>query len=75
MLKFNGKPFNSDEFERAMLKKTAESVIAQVREKYGSIRHPETGEFPTVYAAGSATLFPSMRWLVCCIDRLNPRLI
>lgn len=52
MLKFNGKPFNSGEFERAIQKKAAESVIAQVRERYGSIRHPETGEFPTVFAAG-----------------------
>ncbi len=52
MLTFNGKPFNANEFEKELQKQAVASIVAQVREKYGSIRHPETGEFPTVYAAG-----------------------
>lgn len=53
MLKFNGKRFNADEFSRALEKAAAKSIVDQVREKFGSIRHPETGEFPTVFATGN----------------------
>jgi hypothetical protein len=52
VLTFNGKPFNSDDFSRSLEKAAVESVVAQVREKFGSIRHPATGEFPTVFATG-----------------------
>ena len=52
MLKFNGKPFKAEEFSRALEQGVVKSVVEQVREKYGSIRHPETGEFPTVFATG-----------------------
>jgi hypothetical protein len=51
---FNGKPFNAGEFTKSLEKSTVGSVVAQVREKYGSIRHPKTGEFPTVFATGDS---------------------
>jgi hypothetical protein len=52
MLTFNGKPFNANDFSKALQKQALALIVAQVQEKYGSIRHPVTGEFPTVYAAG-----------------------
>lgn len=52
MLTFNGKPFNANDFSKALQKQAVALIVAQVQEKYGSIRHPVTGEFPTVYAAG-----------------------
>lgn len=54
MLTFNGKPFNADDFSRSLQKAATESIIAQVREKFGSIRHPETGEFPAILAIGDS---------------------
>ncbi len=54
VLRFNGKPFNADEFSRSLKKASAEGIIAQVREKLGSIRHPVTGEFPTIFATGDS---------------------
>lgn len=54
MLKFNGKPFNSGEFAKALEKQAVNAIVEQVRRRFGSIRHPETGEFPTVFAVGES---------------------
>lgn len=52
MLTFNGRPFNPDDFSRSLEQATVKSFVAQVRDKFGSIRHPTTGEFATVVASG-----------------------
>lgn len=52
MLTFNGQIFNADAFEQAIQEKLAEAFVADVREKFGSVRHPDTGEFPTIVARG-----------------------
>ncbi|WP_198301916.1 toll/interleukin-1 receptor domain-containing protein [Curvibacter sp. AEP1-3] len=44
-----------------MEKAAVESVIAQVREKFGAIRHPATGEFPTIFAVGDSLKTLQMR--------------
>lgn len=61
LLTYNGKQFNADEFSHSLEKAAVESVIAQVREKFGSIRHPATGEFPTIFATGDSLKTLSMR--------------
>lgn len=45
----NGKPFNKGSLEGAMV----EALVGHLREKLGSIRHPETGEFPTIAVTGT----------------------
>jgi hypothetical protein len=47
-LTLNGKPIDENSMEGALL----ELVTAHMREQIGSIRHPVTGEFPTVAAMG-----------------------
>lgn len=61
MLTFNGKPFSASDFSRSIEKAAVDSIVAQVREKYGSIRHPATGEFPTVLATGDTLQTLRMR--------------
>lgn len=61
MLTFNGKPFNPEDFERAMQRKAVELVVAQVRERFATIRHPTTGEFPVLYAVGETLEELTMR--------------
>ncbi len=52
MLTFNGKPFDSGDFERALQLRAVKLVVAQVRERFATIRHPETGEFPVLFSVG-----------------------
>jgi hypothetical protein len=59
---FNGKPFDSKSFRDALMKAAMEAVAAQVREIIGSVRHPDTGEFPTVVV--SATSLEDMTYRV-----------
>lgn len=51
-LEFNGKPFNPRTFEETIMKAAMEAAAEQLRERIGSIRHPETGEFPTIVVSG-----------------------
>lgn len=51
---FNGAPFNKGDFQGALLKAAMESVAEQLKQKIGSIRLPETGEFPTIVLSGSS---------------------
>lgn len=53
-LEFNGKPFDPRTFEEAILKQAMEAAAAQLSERIGAIRDPETGEFPTVVVSGTS---------------------
>lgn len=44
----NGKPFSPETLEGAVVG----ALVEQLRSKLGSIRHPETGEFPTIAVTG-----------------------
>lgn len=48
-LTVNGKPLDANSFEGAIV----ESLVAHLREQLGSVRHPETGEFPTIAVTGT----------------------
>ncbi|MDQ2701856.1 MAG: toll/interleukin-1 receptor domain-containing protein [Pseudomonadota bacterium] len=52
MIKFNGKPFDSGEFEAALRKAAADLVADHVQEKAAALRLPETGEFATARVTG-----------------------
>lgn len=56
MIKFelDGKPFNPKTFSEKLMKAAMESVAEQIREKVSSIRHPQTGEFPTIVVFGTS---------------------
>jgi hypothetical protein len=55
----NGKPFDPDSIEGAVV----EMLVDHLREHLGSIRHPETGEFPTIAVTGS-----DLSSLVCKVE-------
>jgi hypothetical protein len=48
-LEVNGLPFSEANFERAAV----DAVASQIRARLSSIRHPVTGEFPTILVTGS----------------------
>lgn len=50
---FNGRSLR-DDFEKEATKAVLENVKGQLRERLSAIRHPETGEFPTVAIAGDS---------------------
>lgn len=60
-LEFNGKPFNPQTFTETLLKAAMESVAGQMHDKVSSIRHPVTGEFPTVVVSGTSLEDINMR--------------
>ena len=43
-IKVNGKPFSPQTFVDEVIR----NATAQLRERLGAIRHPDTGEFPTI---------------------------
>jgi len=45
----NGKPFDENTLEGAIV----QMLVSHLRESLGSVRHPETGEFPTIVVTGS----------------------
>lgn len=49
---FNGKPFEPRTFEDAIMKQAIAAAAEHLRERIGTIRHPETGEFPTIVVSG-----------------------
>lgn len=51
---FNGKPFDPKDFTESLMKSLMEKAAEQIREKVCAIRHPETGEFPTVVFSGTS---------------------
>ena len=58
-LRLNGKPFNPKTFQDTIMKEAMEAVAEQLREEVSAIRHPETGEFPTIVV--SATSLDDMK--------------
>jgi len=54
MIRFeiNGRKVDPNNLADAMLAAMLESIAADIREKVGSIRDPDTGEFPTVVVRG-----------------------
>lgn len=50
----NGKRIRPRDFGDAIMQAALASLEAQIREKLGSIRNPETGEFPTVVMRGDS---------------------
>lgn len=54
MFTLNGKPFNANEFEKTLKKAAVESVKEEMSERFRAMRHPKTGEFPTVLIMGNA---------------------
>lgn len=61
MIKFelNGRPFNPKSFQEQIMKQVMDAAAEQLRERVGAIRHPETGEFPTIVV--SATSLEDMK--------------
>lgn len=49
-IQVNGKPFTPETFEEQLILAAAEAV----RKKLGAIRHPTTGEFPTIAVTGTS---------------------
>ena len=58
---FNGKPFNPQNFEEQILRAAMKQVANEMHERVSSIRHPDTGEFPTVVVSGTSLQDMSMR--------------
>jgi len=63
VLKFtiNGKSVNANELGNALMEAAAKKVGDQLHERLSSIRHPITGEFPTVLVAGNSLQSLSVR--------------
>lgn len=51
-LTFNGKPFKAGDFENSLRQQMKKIVAREMQERVGSIRDPETGEFPLVVVRG-----------------------
>ena len=53
-MRYNGRPFNANSFAKDLEKAAIESIKDELRERFSAIRHPDTGEFPTVIVHGDA---------------------
>ncbi len=51
---FNGKPFDPKNFTEIIMKAAMEGLAKQLHDKVSVVRHPETGEFPTVVVSGTS---------------------
>lgn len=51
---FNGRPFRKGDLEKALMEQALVAVKNEMHDRVSSIRHPETGEFPTVRVLGSS---------------------
>jgi TIR domain len=77
-LTMNGKPFDPDEFQKALMAAAVEKVREHVHEQLSSIRHPETDEFPVVQVVGTemdnlaVRIEGSSALLSLVRDRLSP---
>jgi len=52
MLTYKGKPFNSDSFMSDMEKEIVRMAKEEMAQRFRAIRHPKSGEFPTVVIYG-----------------------
>ena len=53
-LKYKGKPFSAQAFERDLMKAAVEAVAGELQKRIGAVRDPQTGEFPTVVVRGDS---------------------
>ena len=53
-VELNGKPLNPQNLTETIMKAAMEKAAAHMHEKVNSIRHPVTGEFPTVVVFGTS---------------------
>lgn len=49
-----GKSIRPDQFADEMMKQVFKNAVDELRERYSAIRHPKTGEFPTVIVLGTS---------------------
>lgn len=54
MLTYNGKPFSEKAFAKDLMDAARQLVADEFRERFGAIRDPKTGEFPTIVVRGSS---------------------
>lgn len=60
-LLLNGRPFNPKTFEEQLMRAAMEAAATEMHERVSAIRHPQTGEFPTVVVEGSSLNDLSLR--------------
>ncbi|RWP09999.1 toll/interleukin-1 receptor domain-containing protein [Mesorhizobium sp.] len=53
-MRYKGRPFDSGDFAKDFEAAAVESIKEQLWERFSAIRHPDTGEFPTVLVLGAA---------------------
>lgn len=51
---FNGKPFNPRSFQEQIMKQVMDVVAEKIHQKISLIRHPLTGEFPTIVVSATS---------------------
>ena len=61
MLTFNGSKFNSEKFVDSIMGNVTSMAKEEIAERFRSMRHPETGEFPTVVVYGDDISDMSMK--------------
>jgi hypothetical protein len=77
-LTMNGKPFDPDDFEKAVREAASNQIKEHLHEQLSSIRNPQTGEFPVVHVTGtslediSARVEGSPELLQLVRERLDP---
>lgn len=65
---FGGKPFDPNAFKDALMRSAFEAAARTMRDRFSAIRHPETGEFPTVVVHGET--LETMRLVIEGSDEL-----
>ncbi|NGN45246.1 toll/interleukin-1 receptor domain-containing protein [Mesorhizobium sp. CGMCC 1.15528] len=53
-MRYKNKPFNAGEFSKDLMSAAVDGIKEQLQERFSAIRHPETGEFPSVIVHGEA---------------------
>lgn len=48
----DGRPLRAGDLEKSLIEAAVNSAKAQLHERFSAIRHPDTGEFPTVVVVG-----------------------
>jgi hypothetical protein len=53
-LRYKGRVFNAGDFAKDIEAAAIETIKEELRERFSALRHPDTGEFPTVLVHGEA---------------------
>lgn len=53
-MRYKGRPFDAEDFAKDFEEAAIDNIKEQLRERFSAIRHPDTGEFPTVLVLGDA---------------------